>query len=156
MPIDLYYSGINLESTFGALRRLLDQYRPMIGENKFKVASNVVLDFEDWYLKGHKTADGLYALVEMSDTGEGIFEYAECWEDNEPEGSHYLWQVVLSVLMAITSIAYDREGVEPQQDIGIIRVEKIEEFLALLNNPLDKPKEIFAFYQNVVCNPWAE
>lgn len=118
------------------MQELLDKNKNQIKTTQYQVCMEIIHLFRGWHDLGNQSADDLYSMIALKEDGEGIFEFAEC-EDYENKEIYYMWQIILSILMIVVSIAYQNENAKyVPQDIEIINIHKVAPFLTQGRLPL--------------------
>lgn len=143
----------NLNAAFLYMQQLLTAYKNEIKANQYNHGIYVVEQFYNWYHYNTLSADELYAFIECNDNLEAdcILNYAEYCQIEDCEMIHYMWEIMLSTLMVIVYIAYQRENAKyVPQDIEVINPDKIGDFFKLIE-VRTAPKELFEYFQKEVC-----
>lgn len=142
----------HLNSVFLYIQQLLTQHKNEITESQYQHSIYVVEQFYSWYCYGSLSADDLYILIGCNDDLEtdSIFNYAE-YSQEKCETIYYMWEIILSILMTIVCIAFQKENVKyVPQDIEIINPSKIDNFFRQIELNT-APKELLEYFNKEVC-----
>lgn len=147
--VDMEYK---LQPIVSYMQELLDENQKQIKASQYQICVDLLQLFSGWYDLGNQTADDLYSMIDIKEDGEGIFEFAEC-VDYESEEIHNMWQILLSILMTMVAIAYQKEHAEyVPQDIEIINIQKIDSFFSRIEENTSNPKSLFDYFCKEVCD----
>ncbi len=132
------------------LEEILNQYKEKLTKEQYENALSVLREYKTWQ-REQISAEELYPLIDFNDEREGIFEYAESGMFPMEEEIHIMWELILSVLMTVARVAYEKEGLPYPQSVECIRLEQLNSFYGhILDGKMDMA-QLYDYFCKQVC-----